>query len=282
MRIAVTGAGGRLGGEVVQLLAGQPEHEVVAVCRREAAAEHRLMRVARATADYDDPVALRAALRSVDTLVFISSDGEAVRVLLHHQNVIRAAADCGVAHIVALSGVDADTSSPFCYAFTNGVTERLLRDSGCAFSIARASIFAEFFRAFLVPARAVGEIRLPAGDGRISLVSRPDVARCLAVLAMASPTGTSNDITGPESLDLATIATLASGKWGTPVKYVDLTPTEYSVELARAGERSWWQYAYSTMFDSIRQQHWCTVSDEVSSLCGRPPRSVGEVLFQQA
>lgn len=278
MRIAVTGAGGRIGGQVVRLLAAREEHEVVALSRR--LAQPRLAHVSEVMADYEDPAALRAALRAADTLVFVSSDGPTAQVIIHHHNVIRAAADSDVGHIVALSGLDADLSSPFCYAVSYGYTERMLHDSGCAASIARASIFTEFFLGLLIPAQATGEIRLPAGDGRISLVSRADVARCLAALAVDAPAGHSHDITGPESLDLATVATLAGKQWGVPVRYAGLTAADYRVELARAGEDPWWQYAYSTMFDSIRQQRWSTVSGEVLSLTGRPPAPLSEVLSQ--
>jgi len=102
-----------------------------------------------------------------------------------------AATNAGIGHVVALSGLDADTTSPFCYAVTYGHTEQLLRDSGCAVSIARTSIFTEFFLRFLHTARQQGQIRLPAGDGSISMVSIADVGRCLAALALAPPTGTS-------------------------------------------------------------------------------------------
>jgi NAD(P)H dehydrogenase (quinone) len=83
----------------------------------------------------------------------------------------------------------------------------------------------------------------------MSLVSRGDVGRCLAALAVAAPTGQHHDLTGPESLDLATIAMLAEREWGTPIRYVDLTPAEHCVEMAHAGEAPWWLYAFSTMFD---------------------------------
>jgi NAD(P)H dehydrogenase (quinone) len=280
VRIAVTGATGRLGGQVVRLLAGQEGHHVLALGRREVATGQRLAGARYATADYDDVAGLRAALQGVDTLVFVSSDGEAVRVLVHHQNVIAAAAASGVGHVVALSGLDADLGSPFCYAVTYGLTERLLRESGCGFSVARASIFTEFFRVFLAQARATGEIRVPAGDGRVSLVAITDVGRCLAALAIAPPTGRAHAITGPEAPGLSTIAARASVEWGIPVRYVDLPPAGFRVELARAGEEPWWQYAYSTMFDSIRQHRWETVSGEVVQLTGQPPASARGVLFQ--
>ena len=186
--------------------------------------------------------------------------------------------DCGVAHVVALSGLDADLRSPFCYAVTNGHTERLLYDSGCSVSIARASIYTEFFMHWLLQGRAIGQIRVPAAEARLSLVSRTDVGRCLAALAVAEPTGCCHDITGPESLDVAALAELAAHGWEKPVEYVDVSPAEHCADMARDGEDPWWLYAYSSMFASIRERRWESVSDEVLRLTGQPPRSVRDVL----
>ena len=277
MRIAVTGATGQVGGQVVRLLAAEQPHQVVALSRRGLPSGQWPARVSARAADYADPQALGAALRGADTLVFVSSDGPVAEVMVHHRNVIRAARDSGVAHIVALSGLDADLSSPFCYAVSYGYTEQLLAESGCPVSIARASIYTEFFLGFLVRSRASGQLRLPA-DGRISLVSRADVARCLAALAVAPASGRHHDITGPQSLDLAKIAALATREWGTPLEYARITPAEHCAEMAIAGEDPWWMYAYSTMFASIREQRWAAVSDEVHRLTGCSPTPVHETL----
>ena len=282
MRIAVTGANGQLGGQVVRLLASQEQHDVVALVRRKVPDESETPRVSVAIAEYGDRAALRTALRDVDTLVLISSDGDATKVLLHHQNVIAAAADNGVAYVVALSSVDADIDSPFCYAVVNGATEKLLDDSGCQVSVARASIYSEFFMRWLTPARISGEIRLPAGDGRISLVSRTDVGRCLAALAVAPPTGRHHDLTGPEALDLATIAAQTGAEFGRPVLYAEVTPAEHYREMAEAGEEPWWAHAFSSMFESVRQGRWATVTDEVARLTGRRPLSIGDLLAEQS
>ncbi|MER5967330.1 NAD(P)H-binding protein [Streptomyces sp. NPDC002057] len=278
MRIAVTGAAGRLGGRVVRLLAGRDDVDVVAMTRRELPAEALPRRVEVAVADYADPPALRAALKGVDTLVLVSSDGPDARMLLHHRNVVAAAAAERVGHVAALSSVDADTASPFCYAVVNGLTEELLLASGIPCSFARASLYIEFFRGWLTEARATGLLRLPAADGRISLVARDDVARALAALAVGEPTGRHHDITGPDSVDLAGIASVAAETWRTPVAYVDIPADTYGAETAATGMDPWWLYAFSSMFASVREQRWDRVGDDYTRLTGRRPLALRDVL----
>ena len=92
MRVAVTGATGRIGGEVVRLLAGQ-QHQVVALTRRPPAAAPWPAGVEARQAGYADEQALSAALDGVGTLVLVSSDGPVADVIVHHRNVIRAGLD---------------------------------------------------------------------------------------------------------------------------------------------------------------------------------------------
>jgi len=281
MRIAVTGASGQIGGEVVRLLAAGQQHKVVALIRRPPAAGQFPDGVQARQADYADEQALAAALDGVATLVLVSSDGPVADVIVHHRNVIRAAARRGVAHIVALSGLDAALDSPFCYAVGYGYTEQLLAESGCAVSLARASIYAEFFLGFLARARASGQLRLPAADGRVSFVSRDDVARSLAALATAPPASRPQEITGPEALDLAALAALAQKEWATPVGYMPITPAELVADLAAGGEDPWWIYAYSSMFASIRDQRWASVTTDTEDLTSTKPTPVSEILARR-
>lgn len=282
MRIAVTGAAGRLGGRVVQLLADRADVDVVAMTRRKLPTESIPPQVEVAVADYADPPALRAALEGVDTLVFVSSDGPDARMLLHHRNVVAAAAAERVGHVAALSSVDADTASPFCYAVVNRLTEDLLLASGIPCSFARASLYIEFFQGWLTEARATGLLRLPAADGRISLVARDDVARALVALAVGEPTGRHHDITGPESADLAGIASIAAEAWETPIAYVDVPADTYCVETAATGLDPWWLYAFSSMFASVREQRWDRVRNDYTQLTGRLPLALHDVLSGQS
>ena len=278
MSIAVTGARGNIGSKVVQLIANNKDLDVVAVVRRPIGIENLPFNVRPIVADYGKPRDLQEAFAGAVTLVLITSDGDSASVLTHHRNIIAAAVQTGVSNVVALSSLDADITSPFCYAKTNAFTERMLAESGLAVSIARASIFSEFFMQWPQTARRSGEIRLPAADGRISLVGRNDVARVLVSLTINPQTGICCDITGPKALDLTTVAELASRIFRRPVRFTDIAPREYVVEIAKEGGDPWWVYAFSTMFDSIREQRWSTVSDDVMRLTGRAPTPFSEIV----
>ena len=251
-RIAVTGARGRLGGQVVKLLGEEDGVEVVPLTR--------------AVADYDDEPALLRALEGVETLVMVSSDGESDRVLQHHLKVVAAATANRVGHVVALSSVDADVASPFCYARVNGLTEQALLDSGSGVTAVRASIYTEFFATLLDGATRDGELRLPAEDARVALVAREDVGRCLAACALLPPSGPV-DVTGPAALDMAALAAARGAS------YVPVTEAEFAAGVAHR-ETPWWAYAYTSMFGSIREHRWEVVSDAVEQLTGRPATAV--------
>jgi NAD(P)H dehydrogenase (quinone) len=118
---------------------------------------------------------------------------------------------------------------------------------------------------------------VPAGDGRIGLVSKGDVGRCLAALARRGPTGRCHEVTGPAALDAAAIAATAAQAWVRPVAYRPISAAAYMAQAA-ATEDPWWLYAYTSMFASIREQRWDRVTAEVQHLTGRDPRHLGEIL----
>lgn len=286
--IAVTGAAGRLGGQIVRLLAHQPGgHHVIALTRRPAELPAG---VSIRIVDYGHPAALQSAMARVDTLVLVSSDGEATHVLQHHLNLVAAARAARTRNVVALSGLDADVSSPFCYAVSNGYTEQAIRDSGLGFTFVRASLFTEFFLGFLSPPAPVAgrdsdsvddRLRLPAGDGLISLVSRADVGQSMAALALVPPTHRHHDITGPVAWHMDDVAAAVREQWHRPLTYRPTTPQQHMAELA-GREEPWWVYAYTSMFASIREHRWELVTNEVEDLLARPPTGFSETLRQSA
>ncbi|EST30518.1 hypothetical protein N566_21175 [Streptomycetaceae bacterium MP113-05] len=213
---------------------------------------------------------MAAALAGVGTLVFVSSDGEAAPMLVHHINVVDAAVRAGVEYVVYLSIVDIEPGSPFCFAPVHAETERMLRDSGLRHVAVRASVYGEFFARWVVDATASGEIALPMGSGRVSLVSRGDVARCLIECARRRAPSVVH-ATGRHSYSLAEVADVAATFSRRTVEGVDIAPDEFTSQLLRQGVGPWWAYAFTSMFASVREHRFGVTTGDVVALTGRAP-----------
>lgn len=274
-KVAITGASGNVGRRVIELVSESISSEVTAVVRRSV--DFSRSDVRSAIAIYEDRDALVTAFSNAETLVLITSDGDTASVHEHHLNIVSAAAIAGVANVVTLSGIDSDPASPFCYSKMHAALERLLSEQGFNVSVVRASMFSEFFLGLTTAAQLNGEIRLPASAGKLSLVGRDDVATALASLAIDPLPGIYN-ITGPQALDCVEIALLAHNKHGVSLRFTDITAQDHLIEMAQAGMDPWWMYAYSTMFQSIREQRWSHVSDHLLKLTGKPGKPCSSYL----
>lgn len=268
--IGVTGASGGVGSRVVrhlEALAGTSE--VVPLARRPEAVSG-----GACFADYDDPASLRQAFAGLRTLVFVSSDGVADMMRRHHRNVIAAAVAANVPHVVYTSIIDIAPGSRFYFTPVHRETERLLAESGLSYCLARTSIFADFFAAtWLAPAGTSGLLALPAGAARMSLVSRDDVARALAAAALSGSQGIL-ELTGPEAITAEEIARLAG------LRYQALDDDAYRRQLADDQSPAWLIEAFSSMFASVREGRFATVSKDIAKLTGEPSQTFAEFLRQ--
>src|SRR3954447_19711279 len=204
--IAVTGATGELGGRVARRLArrGVPTRLVV----RDPARAPELPGAEVAVAGgYDDTDAMRRALEGA-AAVFLVSAGEAPDRMALHASAVDAFAASGVQRIVYTSFLGARPDCTFTFGRHHWHTEELIRRTGRSFTFLRDSFYLDFLP-FM--AGQDGVIKGPAGDGRVSAVTRDDIAdAAVAVLLAEGDTaalhhGRTYDMTGPEALTLAEV-----------------------------------------------------------------------------
>ncbi|MBE6483040.1 MAG: SDR family oxidoreductase [Actinomyces ruminicola] len=276
LTIAVTGATGKVGGRVAELLhdAGLRQRLLV---RNPAKAPTWADDVA--VAPYGQADAAVRALEGAD-LLFMVSAAESADRLEQHQTFIDAAAAAGVRHVVYTSFLAAAPDAAFTLARTHWTTEEHLRRSGMAFTFLRDSFYADF-----IPDLAVdGVIAGPAGSGRVGAVARSDVARSAAAILTASAAGGDHhagatyELTGPEAFSLAEAAATITAVTGRPTVYRD-----QSLEEAYASRRSYdvpdWQLeAWVSTYTAIATGVLATVTDDVRALTGRTPLTLAEVL----
>lgn len=233
MKIGITGATGQLGRIVVHKLKQKvAPADIVALVRSPAKAAD--LGVEARAADYDDAKSLAAALAGIDTLLLISGSEVGQRAQ-QHRNVIEAAKQAGVKHIVYTSLLHADTS-PLSLAGEHRDTEAMLRAAGIPSTILRNSWYMENHLGSAKGAVAAGAFIGSAGQGRIAGAAREDYAEAaVAVLTGAGHQGRVYELAGDEPYTLAELAAEIARQSGAQVPYRDLAVADYAQALQGFG-----------------------------------------------
>src|ERR1700710_2313521 len=202
--LAVTGSTGALGGRVARALADLGVEQRLIVRSAERAPRLDGAEGREGPGGYADPAGFGAALEGVGTLFLVSAE-EAPDRVAQHRAAIEAAAGAGVERIVYTSFLGAAEGSAFLLGRGPWATEQAIREAGVAFTFLRDSFYMDFIPYFAGPERT---FRGPAGTGRLSPVSRDDVAAvAVAVLtALGEHDGKAYGLTGPELFTLAEAA----------------------------------------------------------------------------
>jgi uncharacterized protein YbjT (DUF2867 family) len=275
--IGITGATGAVGGATAGLLAaaGHPLRLLV----RDPGRAPRLPGATVAQLTYGDPAAVDA-LRGVDTLLMVSA-AEAEDRLAQHVSLVAAARDAGVRSVVYTSFVGASATSGFTLARDHGATEDAIRASGLSPTFLRDNFYAEVWPHF---ADDEGVLRGPAGDGRVAVVSRRDVAEVAArVLAEREPdpgrhAGATYQLTGPEALAMPEVADVLTRVTGRPHRFQDETVEQARASRAGYGAPEWQLQAWISTYTAIRDGELAAVTEDVPRLLGRRATSLAEAL----
>lgn len=272
--LAITGATGHLGGLVADALSDLSPRLVVRDPSRAPAIPGSTV----AAASYGDLGASTAALTGVDVLFMVSASESPTR-RAEHRTFIEAAARAGVGHVVYTSFSGASADARFTLGRDHHDAEEALRESGLAHTILRDNFYLD-----LLPhlAGEDGVIRGPAGEGRVAAVARADVA-AVAAEVLRSPdehAGQTYDLTGPEALTLAEVATRAGAVLGRGLRFEDETEEQAYASRRAAYDAEQWQLdAWVSTYTAIRDGHHATLSDDVRAVTGRRPMSLERALL---
>lgn len=272
--IAVTGSTGAVGGAVAAHLedTGTPLRLLV----RDAGRAPSIANSSVEQCSYDDADASTEALQGVEVLFMVSGAESATR-LDEHRTFIDAAAAAGVQHVVYTSFFGAAPDATFTLARDHFHTEQHISASGMDHTFLRDNFYADVMKHFV---GEDGVIRGPAGDGRVSLVARADVARVAATVLFdpASHAGTSYDLTGPEALTMTEVAATIADVRERAVTFHDETLQEAYASRARWNAPEWQNDAWVSTYTAIASGELSRVSDDVERVTGRRAMTLREVL----
>lgn len=181
------------------------------------------------------------------------------------------AVDHGVERLVLLSGRGEVGAA---------AAEALVREAGAAWTIVRASMFAQnFTEGAFVEQVVEGAVMLHVDDVAEPFVDVDDIAEvAAAALTDGRHAGQVYDVTGPRLLTFTGALDAIGSVIGRPVAYVRITADELASGLAAAGFPDDDARHLVALFTEILDGRNSSVADGVQRALGRPARDFDEVV----
>ena len=265
--LVITGASGQVGGMLARTLvaAGEPVRLFV----RDPARAPALAGAEIAVGDYRDPASVADAIRPGDRVFMVSvHEGHDERIEAH-RSFIEAAYVRDPELIAYLSFLNASLDSAFAHSRSHRATEQLLDDSGVPWAFLRMGLFLDDLPSWF---DADGVCRGPAGDGRVSLISRAQIAdAAAAVLTKDGRAGETYDLTGPSAHTLGELAGMVSEVVGRPFAYQPGDREDWIAGRLAAGKQRWDVESGIGSYDAVRLGELELAPGDVERLTGHAP-----------
>ena len=273
-KIAITGITGNLGGMVSRL------------CKKNGIQVRNLARnVGKAEklgfsnvfkSSYDKSEDTVKSLEGIEVLFMVSGSENPNRVQ-QHKDFIDAAKVAGVSHVIYLSFYNASKNSIFTLGRDHYATEEYIKENGFKYTFLRDSFYADFF---VDLCREYGEIKGPAGNGKVSAVVRSDVSEVAAKI-LENPGKWENqtlNMIGPEELSMDEIVKAVSKYFGKEIKYIEET-VEEAYESRKIWKAEQWEYdSWVSTYTSISENEQSGISNDIEKVLGRKATSLVEYL----
>ncbi len=275
--ILVTGATGNLGKATIDALLnrGVSSNNITALVRDEnKASELTLKGVQIRRGDYQDIESLKRAFQDVDKLLLVSSSSDISKRFEQHRNVINAAKEAGVGHLIYTSFdmVDLKQSSMGEEVRYHAYTADYLKQTGIPYTLMNNTMYADMIP-FLVGRDIINNgISIPAGDGKTPFLPVKEMAEANAVV-LTTPGHENKEYTiaAETAFSFAEIASLLSDITGKTIAYHQPDVQKYRTQLIQTGI-SVEDAAYIARFSSaIAKGEFDTQKSDVRHLLGRSP-----------
>lgn len=282
--ILVTGATGNLGKATIKSLLkkGIPVNDITALVRDQTkAAELETKGIQVRVGDYEDFESLKSAFQGVDKLLLISSSADIAHRFEQHKNVINAASETGVGHIIYTSFDMKDLQQSIMgeevryHAYTADYLKRI----AIPYTLMNNTMYADMIPFLSGKDILNNGISIPAGDGKTPFLPITEMAEANAVVLTSSGHENKEYVIAAETaFSFAEIADLLSDITGKMIAYDQPEVGSYVARLVQDGFPED-DAAYLGRFaGAIAKGEFDTKKSDVKQLLGRTPIGLKDFL----
>lgn len=279
----VTGASGKLGRKVVENLRRLVFAYEIGVSVRDPnkVSDFAASGVRVRYGDFSDPDSLRHAWAGARRLLLVSSNaaGTGGDPLEQHATSIRIAREVGVERIFYTSQVSSSATSHFPPGKDHAATERMLAESGIAWTAIRHGFYAESGLMMSKRGFDLGALVGPE-DGKVAWATHDDLAAADASLLTGKKVidGPTPPLTGSELMDLADIADLAGKLMRKPISRT-VVSEESMAATARAAGTPEGDIAFMLgYYRAARAGEFAAIDPTLAEILGRPTETMSTFL----
>ena len=282
--ILVTGATGNLGKATINSLLnkGISANHIAALVRDESkSAEFKSKGIQVRIGDYQNFESLKSAFGDVDKLLLISSSAEIAQRSEQHKNVINAARESGVNHIIYTSFDMKDLRRSIMAGDVqyHADTSDYLKQIAVPYTLMDNTLYADMIPVICGKNILKNGISIPAGVGKVPFLPITEMAEALAVV-LTTPGHENKEyvIAAAHAFSFAEIAGIISEITGTTIAYNQTEVTAYVAQLVQLGVSDD-DAAYLARFaGAIARGEFDTNKSDVKQLLGRATVSLSDFL----
>ncbi len=240
-KIMVTGATGQLGQKVLEHLNlfGISSSEIAVLVRTKDQEVHmRQLGFDARLGSYEDASSLENAFTGVEKLLFISSpDLDNTLRIKQHAQVVFAARNAGVKHLVYTSIAFAEEMNVFGLQYVHLATEAMIKTTDIPFTFLRNAFYLENIADDLLKnALSTGILTSSTQEGRFNFVLREELAKAAAkVLVSEGHENKVYELVNETNYSYDELAQALSQISNTPVVHENRTPQETIEAYLKAG-----------------------------------------------
>jgi NAD(P)H dehydrogenase (quinone) len=282
--ILVTGATGHLGKSTIDFLLtkGISANNIAALIRDESKSgslKEKGIKIIKG--NYDDYASLVAAFKGIDKLLFVSASDIAKRGQ-QHENVVKAAKEAGVNHIIYTSFIRKNDTETSPIAFVSKAhidTENKIKSSGLNYTILKNALYADMLPIFLGDKVLETGIFLPAGNGLTAFTTRLDIAEAAAhVLLTSGHENKEYNISSDNNFSFREVAEILGQLSGKQINYFSPSKGDYIETVTKAGMPKEYAEMFAAFSQAIMQGEFETNNSDLEKLLGRKPTLLKEYL----